>query len=157
MMNYEKIATSYIDAESEPWIPFAPYSDQVFLKVLKAEPVSGTFFTLLKAPGTIELPRHHHCGIVIVYTIKGKWAYKENDWTAVEGSVIYETVASVHTPIGRTDGEVITLNIQVGDSIYMDADGKVLAIENWKTMVGRYVAFCKSKGLTPKDLTSFAE
>ena len=39
----------------------------------------------------------------------------------------------------------------------MDADGKVLVIENWKTMLDRYVAFCKSKGIAPKDLTSFAE
>jgi 2,4'-dihydroxyacetophenone dioxygenase len=157
MMNYEKITTSYIDAESYPWIPFAPYSDKVFIKALKADPISGTFVTLLKAPGDVQLPKHHHCGIVIVYTIKGKWGYKEHDWTAVEGSVVYETAASVHTPIGRTDGEIITLNIQVGDSIYLDDAGKVLAIENWKTMLDRYVAYCKGKGIVPLDLTSFAE
>ncbi len=157
MMNYEKITTSYIDAESYPWIPFAPYSDVVFIKALKADPISGTFVTLLKAPGTTELPRHHHCGIVIVYTIKGKWKYKEHAWTAVEGSVVYETAATTHTPIGATDGEVITLNIQVGDSIYMDAQDKVLAIENWKTMLERYLAYCKGKGIAPRDLTDFSE
>jgi len=156
-MNYEKFTTSYIDAESYPWIPFLPYSDAVFIKALKADPISGTFVTLLKAPGTIELPKHHHCGIVIVYTIKGSWKYKEHDWTAAEGSVVYETAASTHTPIGATDGEVITLNIQVGDSIYMDDAGKVLAIENWKTMLERYLGYCKGKGITPVDITSFAE
>ena len=155
MMNYQKITTSYIDAESYPWIPFAPYSDEVFIKALKADPISGTFVTLLKAPSTITLPRHHHCGIVIVYTIKGQWKYLEHDWTAVEGSVVYETAASTHTPTGAGSGEIITLNIQVGDSIYMDTKDNVLAIENWKTMLERYVAYCKSKGITPNDITSF--
>lgn len=156
-MNYEKITTSYIDAESYPWIPLVPYSDKVFIKLLKAEPVSGTFITLLKGPGTLQLPKHHHCGIVIVYTIKGRWKYKEHDWTAVEGSVVYETAATSHTPMGASEGEVITLNIQVGDSIYLDDQGKMLAIENWKTMLDRYLAFCKREGIAPIDVTNFSE
>jgi 2,4'-dihydroxyacetophenone dioxygenase len=157
MMNYEKITTSYIDAEAYPWIPFAPYSDVVFLKALKVEPVSGTFVTLLKAPGTVQLPRHHHCGTVIVYTISGKWKYIEHDWTAAAGSVVYETASSTHTPIGCDAGEVITLNIQVGDAIYMDEKDNVLAIENWKTLLTRYLNYYKAKGITPVDITSFAE
>ena len=99
MMNYLQITTSYIDAPSYPWIPFTPYSNEVFLKVLKCDPISGTFVTLLKAPGDMVLPTHHHCGIVIVYTIKGSWKYREHTWTAVEGSAVYETAASVHTPM----------------------------------------------------------
>ena len=157
MMNYEKVTTSYIDAPAYPWIPFSPYSDVVFIKALKADPISGTFVTLLKAPGTVELPRHHHCGIVIVYTIKGKWKYREHDWIAREGSVVYETAATTHTPVGADDGEIITLNIQVGDSIYLDAKGNVLAIENWRTMLDRHAAYYRSKGLTPIDITSFEE
>lgn len=157
MMDYQKVTTSYIDAPAYPWIPFAPYSDVVFIKALKADPVSGTFVTLLKAPGSIELPRHHHCGIVIVYTISGRWKYKEHDWTAREGSVVYETAATTHTPVGCGDDEIVTLNIQVGDSIYMDAEGRVLAIENWKTMLERHLAYHEARGLTPVDITSFAE
>jgi hypothetical protein len=156
MMNYEQVTTSYIDAESYPWIPFAPYSEDVFLKVLKADPISGTFVTLLRAPGDIVLPKHHHCGIVIVYTVQGQWKYKEHDWTAATGSVVYETAASTHTPIGACEGEVITLNIQVGDSIYLDDRGGVLAIENWKTMLQRYLDFARAKGIAPVDITSFA-
>jgi hypothetical protein len=156
MMNYEQVTTSYIDAESYPWVPFAPYSDEVFIKMLKADPISGTFVTLLKAPGNVVLPKHHHCGIVIVYTIEGKWKYIEHDWTAVAGSVVYETAATTHTPQGACDGDVITLNIQVGDSIYLDDKGGVLAIENWKTMMQRYLDYAKAKGITPVDVTSFA-
>ena len=156
MMNYEQVTTSYIDAENYPWIPFAPYSDVVFIKALKADPISGTFVTLLKAPGSVVLPKHHHCGIVIVYTVKGQWKYREHDWTATPGSVVYETAASTHTPEGAGAGEIITLNIQVGDSIYLDDKGGVLAIENWKTMLKRHIDYAKAKGIAPVDITSFA-
>jgi hypothetical protein len=157
MMNYEQVTTSYVDAEKYPWIPFAPYSDEVFIKVIKCDPISGTFVTLLKAPGNVELPTHHHCGIVIVYTIKGSWRYKEHAWTAVEGSVVYETAASVHTPVGAGSSDVITLNVQVGDSIYLDDKGAVLAIENWKSMMQRHVDWHRARGLEPPDVTSFRE
>lgn len=155
-MNYEQISTSYVDAESYPWFPFSPYSDVVMLKALKVEPVSGTFITLLKAPAGIQLPKHHHCGTVIVYTIKGKWRYLEHDWVAVPGSVVYETAASVHTPVAVGDEEIITLNIQVGDSLYMDDKDNILAVENWKSLLARYTGFCKARGMTPVDITSFA-
>jgi hypothetical protein len=82
---------------------------------------------------------------------------KEHAWTAVEGSLVYETAASVHTPVGVGAADIITLNIQVGDSIYLDDKGAVLAIENWKTMLKRYVDFCAAEGMTPVDITSFCE
>lgn len=89
----------------------------VMRKALKIEPVSGTFVTLLKVPTGMQLPTHHHCGTVIVYTAKGTWRYLEHDWVAVPGSVVYEAAASIPTPAAVGDAEIITLNIQVGDSL----------------------------------------
>ena len=155
-MNFEQITTSYVDAETYPWFPFTPYSEDIMLKALKVEPVSGTFITLLKVPGGTRLPKHHHCGTVIVYTIKGRWRYLEHDWIAVPGSVVYETAASVHTPVGLPGEEIITLNIQVGDSLYMDDKDNIIAVENWKSVLQRYENFCKAKGISAVDLTSFA-
>jgi hypothetical protein len=51
---------------------------------------------------------------------------------------------------------VITLNITMGDLLYTDAAGQVVAIENWKTMVDRYLTYCKAQGVEPHDVTSFA-
>jgi 2,4'-dihydroxyacetophenone dioxygenase len=157
MMNVEKITTSYVDAQSYPWIPFTPYSNEVFIKVLKIEPVSGTFVTLLKAPATMRLPKHHHCGTVMVYTIKGTWKYIEHDWTATPGSFVYETAASVHTPIAVAGDEIITLNIQVGDSLYLDDKDNIIAVENWKSVMKRHVEFHKARGTVAPDLTDFTE
>ena len=157
MIDVEKITTSYVDAESYPWIPFVPYSNEVFIKVLKIEPVSGTFVTLLKAPAGMQLPKHHHCGTVMVYTVKGSWKYIEHDWTATPGSFVYETAASLHTPIAVAGGEIITLNIQVGDSLYMDDKDNILAIENWKSAMKRHVEFHKARGTVAPDVTDFTE
>jgi len=157
-MDINKITTSYVDADSYPWIPFTPYSDRVFLKILKVEPVSGTFVTLLKAPAGMQLPKHHHCGTVMVYTVKGNWRYLEHDWVATPGSFVYETAASVHTPVaaGGDYDEIITLNIQVGDSLYMDDKNNIIAVENWKSAHARHVAFYAAKGQPAPDLADFS-
>lgn len=157
MMNYEKIAVTCMNSEDYPWVPFVPHNDKVFHKILKADPISGTLVTILKAPGNLSLPRHHHSGIVIVYTIKGAWKYKEHDWIAREGSVVYETAGTVHTPVGATDDEVMTFTVLVGDLIFLDDQDKVFAIENWKSAVERYLNYCKGKGIKPIDITSFSE
>tara|TARA_R110000850_G_scaffold117591_1_gene234093 strand:+ start:38 stop:529 length:492 start_codon:yes stop_codon:yes gene_type:complete len=157
-MSFEHVDTALIDAEALPWVPFEPYSPDVHIKLLKADPVRGETITLLKAPISMELPRHHHSGTVIVYTIAGAWRYKEHDWVARPGSVVFETAASAHTAVaveGHGD-EVITLNITMGDLLYTDDAGQVVAMENWKTMVDRYLTYCKAQGVEPHDVTSFA-
>lgn len=155
-MFFEHIDTDLIDVESLPWIPFKPYTDKAFVKVIKVDPIRGEWITLLKAPGQMELPRHHHSGTVLVYTIAGSWKYKEHDWTATKGSFVFETAGTRHTPVGVGNEEVITLNIVQGDWILMDAEDRVLAIENWKTVMQRYLDHCKSNGIAPKDLSSFS-
>ena len=40
-MFHEQIHTTVIDDESLPWVPFAPYADNVFLKYFKLDPIRG--------------------------------------------------------------------------------------------------------------------
>ena len=154
-MNYENIDTGCIDVESLPWVPFTPYSPDVLLKYIKLDPVRGEMIVLLKAPGDMQMPRHHHSGTVIVYTITGKWKYVEHDWIAGPGSVVFETASTEHTPQAMNEGEVLALNIIVGELVYLDENNKVIAIENWKTAMQRYLAYCKDNGIEPQDITSF--
>lgn len=159
MMNFENIGTGLIDVEALPWVPFAPYSNDVFLKLIKADPVRGETITMMKAPISMELTKHHHSGTVIVYTIAGAWKYKEHDWIARPGSVVFETAGSSHAPIGIEGhgDELITLNITVGDLVYLDDNDQVLAIETWRTAVDRYLQYCRDNGIEAQDVTSFAE
>ena len=156
IMNFQQIDTAVIDDQSVPWIPFTPYTDQVFLKPFKLDPVRGEMIVLLKAPAGFELPKHHHSGTVIVYTLEGSWKYKEHDWVARPGSVVFETAGTSHTPQAVAgQGNVATFNVVVGDLIFMDQNDNVLAIENWKSMMQRYLGHCEEHRITPIDLTSF--
>lgn len=157
-MLYESIDTAAINDEDLPWIPFSPYSNDVLLKYIKCDPVRGETITLLKAPAGATLPKHHHSGTVIVYTIKGAWKYIEHDWISREGGVVFETAGTSHTPITLTEygDEIITLNITQGDLLYFDENDNLFAIENWKSGVERYLAFCKANGIEAKDITSFS-
>lgn len=53
------------------------------------------------------------------------------------------------------DDEVCTLNIVMGDWNLIGPEGQVLAIENWKTMMQRYLDFCRANGIEAQDVSSF--
>jgi 2,4'-dihydroxyacetophenone dioxygenase len=48
-----------------------------------------------KSAGLVN--RHYHPHPIWAYTISGKWAYLEHDWTATAGDFIYETPGESHT------------------------------------------------------------
>ena len=112
---------------------------------------------MLKAPADAKLPRHHHSGTVVVYTLKGKWKYKEHDWIAGPGSIVYETAASTHAPEAVPEGgpEVVVLNIVTGDLVYLNDDDSVIATANWRTAAKQYFGYCKKNGIEPRDITAF--
>ena len=112
----------------------------------------------MKVPPGVQLPKHHHTGTVMVYTIEGKWKYEEHDWVAGPGSIVYETAGSAHTfEVVAAGGDVCVLTlVQVtGDLLFLGENDNVIALENWKTSMQRYLAYCKQHGLEPKDLTAF--
>ncbi|KDR37690.1 cupin, partial [Caballeronia glathei] len=92
------------------------------------------------------------------YTIEGKWKYEEHDWVAGPGSIVYETAASTHTfevvEAGK-NGDVLTLVQVNGDLLFLDAKDNIVALENWKTSLNRYLAYCEQHDIKPKDLTAF--
>lgn len=147
-MMIEKIDTALVDAESLPWMPAWPNSDKVFIKLVRADAARDEWITLLKTSAGIELPRHHHSGPVSVYTIKGEWKYKENDWSAGPGSFVFEMAGSQHTPVSLGDDEVITLNIVQGNWSVVDDAGNTLAIENCLSIMKRY-----SRWMTQTELS----
>jgi anti-sigma factor ChrR (cupin superfamily) len=112
----------------------------------------------MKVPPGVQLPKHHHTGTVMVYTIEGKWKYEEHDWVAGPGSIVYETAASTHTfevvEAGK-NGDVLTLVQVNGDLLFLDDKENIVALENWKSGLQRYLAYCEQHGIKPKDLTAF--
>lgn len=158
-MLYQHVDTAVIDGDTLPWVPFTPYADNVLLKYFKLDPIRGEWIVIMKSPVGMQLPKHHHTGTVLVYTLEGKWKYKEYDWVAGPGSVVYETAASTHTPevVSVEDGsEYVVTFVQVqGDLLFLGENDAIVAIENWKSGLERYLAYCREHGIEAKDLTAF--
>jgi 2,4'-dihydroxyacetophenone dioxygenase len=155
-MLFEQIETACINDSDVPWVPFTPYSDKVFVKYFKLDPIRGEVIALLRAPATGQMPIHHHTGTVIVYTVQGRWKYREHAWIADKGSVVYEVAGSSHTPQALPgDEDIVTLNIIQGELLYMNERQQVIAIENWRSGWDRYAAYCATNGIEARDLTAF--
>lgn len=152
----EQIDTGYMAGDSLPWVPFSPYSDEVLLTYWKVDSVRGEIVVSMRFPPGTELPTHYHTGIVVAHTIRGAWRYLEHDWVSGAGDTVYETAASSHTPesVGDEDAEVFFY--VVGELEFVDESGNLLARENAKTALARYLAYCEANGLPAQDLTSFS-
>jgi 2,4'-dihydroxyacetophenone dioxygenase len=151
----QAIQAILVDAESVPWIPFAPYSELVHVKYYRLDPVRGETIAMFKAPAGVLLPRHRHPGIAITYTLEGRWKYREHDWIAGPGSVVFDHAASCHTPeVVEPQGEIQVLSVASGDVTLLGDDGQVLGVENWMSALERYHAYCRRQRILPRKLTS---
>ncbi|AOI89595.1 cupin [Burkholderia pseudomultivorans] len=154
-MFYENVATECIDDASMPWIPMSADLPDVKVKYFKLDPTRGEIIVLLKSPAHAQLPKHHHTGTVIVYTLSGRWKYVEHDWVAGPGSLVFETAASRHTPQALPGDEIVTLNIVQGELIYLDDEDRIISTQNWSSALQHYLSYCAGNGTTPKDITAF--
>jgi quercetin dioxygenase-like cupin family protein len=154
---HRDIATANVKGELMPWVPFTPYSDEVHLKYFKIDPIHGEIVVAMRFPPGLRLPTHYHTGTVIGHTMRGAWRYLEHDWVSEAGDTVYETAASSHTPesVGDEDAEVFF--VIVGELLFLDEEGNIVARENWKTSIDRYQAHCEANGIEVQDLTSFEE
>lgn len=155
MSAVKEIVTSNVKADSVPWVPFTPYSDEVFLKYFKIDPIHGEILVSMRFPPGIQLPTHYHTGTVIGHTIKGAWRYLEHGWVSEAGDTVYETAASSHTPESVGDEGAEVFFVIVGELLFLDEGGNIVARENWKTSIQRYEAYCQANGIGAQDLTSF--
>ena len=53
MSAVKEIATSNVKGDSLPWVPFTPYSDEVFLKYFKIDPVHGEIVSVDAVPARL--------------------------------------------------------------------------------------------------------
>jgi 2,4'-dihydroxyacetophenone dioxygenase len=151
---YETLHRSGADV---PAVPFTPYSEDVKIKLLRVDPVSGQLCVILSAPGGTGLGVHKHYGSVILYTIKGAWRYLEHDWVARAGDFVYETAGSSHTFLVEPGETTEAFIIVEGALEFIDEEGNTIAIEDWRSMYQRYLDYCEDEGLEPVDVAHFDE
>jgi 2,4'-dihydroxyacetophenone dioxygenase len=93
-------------------------------------------FLATLAPGC-ELPLHYHTGPAQVWTIQGRWAYREYpDQPQTAGSYLYEPGGSVHTfytPEDNTE-DTITLAWIEGAQVSFNEDGSFHSVTDAVTL-----------------------
>jgi quercetin dioxygenase-like cupin family protein len=151
------LETLHRSATDVPAVPFIPYSEDVLIKLLRVDPVSGQLCVILSAPGGTQLGTHRHYGSVVVYTMKGAWRYLEHDWVARAGDFVYETAGSSHTFVVEPGETTEAFIIVEGALEFIDEDGNTIAIEDWRSMYSRYLDYCEQEGLEPVDMARFDE
>ncbi|MGD6959508.1 2,4'-dihydroxyacetophenone dioxygenase family protein [Rossellomorea aquimaris] len=146
---------NYVNSDSLPWIPTGMGSME--MKVCKVNTITGQFVVLVRYPADgSPVPSHRHHGTVIVYTVSGKWGYKEDKWISGPGDVVYEPACSTHTPINYPEfGEVVTFVIIDGALEILDEQGQTLYILNAEAAINMYQQYCQTTGTVPVDVTQF--
>lgn len=145
------VYASHVRTQDLPWID---WSEGNQIKICKLNPSTGQMVVFIRSEPGASVPVHFHPGTVVVYTVKGTWTYDEG-WESPAGDVVYETAGSTHSPRMVSDEEVIVFAVIEGALVFKDAQGEVIGIENWQTLLQKYHAHCAAHGIEPVDVTKF--
>jgi 2,4'-dihydroxyacetophenone dioxygenase len=122
-----------IPEDERLWVP---QQENVWFRPLCLSASRGYWVNLLRVRKSGVLSRHRHPQPVHGFVLKGSWHYLEHDWTAIEGSYVYEAPGQTHTLVVEADvPEMITLFQVNGAMIYVDPDGEVLGYEDVFTKI----------------------
>jgi quercetin dioxygenase-like cupin family protein len=140
-----EIAVRAIPDVERIWVPQAP---DVWFRPLLLNTVNGGWCNLLRVRRAGVLSRHRHPMLVVGYVIRGRWKYLEHDWTAEEGSFVFEPPGEVHTLTVPEDcAEMITFFNISGAMIYLDAGGSQIGYEDVFTKIDMCRAHYEATGL----------
>lgn len=82
------------EGDERYWVPI---SETVSSKPVWISPAKNMWADVLMSKSAGLVNRHYHPHPIWAYTISGKWAYLEHDWTATAGDFVYETPGESHT------------------------------------------------------------
>jgi len=120
-----------------PWLSNS-LGEGIKLKPLRLDMEAGVWVVLVSfAPGS-EVPLHYHTGEAEVFTLSGRWNYKEYpDQPQTAGSYLYEPSGSVHTlmvPADNTEDTLMLVRVR-GANVNFNEDGTFNSILDATTLV----------------------
>ena len=122
------VVNGVLPDDERVWVPQA---ENVWFRPLCLSTRQGYWVNLLRVRKSGILSRHRHPAPVHGYVIEGKWKYLEHDWTATQGSYVFEPPGETHTLTVPEDvPQMITLFHITGAMIYVDEVGAVTAYED---------------------------
>ena len=148
----EARAADLVRGAALPWFPFL--SPGVQLKLCRANLASGEMVLMIRLEPGAAVGMHYHHGIVVAYTIEGRWRYRDADWEAGAGDVIIQPAGSRRALENATDTPAVAFVHLRGALEFLDDAGRTLCIENAETLHGRYLAFCALHGLEPIEVAT---
>lgn len=129
----EIVISQAIPEDERIWVPQA---ENVWFRPLCLNRSQGYWVNLLRVRRAGVLSRHRHPQAVHGFVLRGRWHYLEHDWTAEEGSYVYEAPGETHTLVVPDDvEEMITLFQVNGVMCYVDPWGKVTGYEDVFTKI----------------------
>ena len=127
------VVNGVLPEDERVWVPQA---ENVWFRPLCLSTRQGYWVNLLRVRKSGILSRHRHPAPVHGYVIEGKWKYLEHDWTATQGSYVFEPPGETHTLTVPEDvPQMITLFHITGAMIYVDEKGAVTAYEDVFTKI----------------------
>ena len=112
-----------VSADEREWVPAA--MPGVWMRPLIFDRAHGAWTNVVRMRTEGFVSRHAHPAPVHGYVISGSWNYAERDWTASQGSFIYEPAGDVHTLMAHP-GESLTLFWINGAMIELDELGRTI-------------------------------
>lgn len=129
----EIVIPGAIATDERLWVPQA---ENVSFRPLCLNRSQGYWMNLLRVRKSGVLSRHRHPQAVHGWVLKGRWRYLEHDWTAEEGSYVYEPPGETHTLVVPDDVEEMITFFQVnGVMSYVDPWGKATGYEDVFTKI----------------------
>jgi len=101
--------------------------EEVYSKPVWISPTLNMWADVLMAKQPCIVNRHYHPKPIWAYTISGKWAYLEHDWTATAGDFIFETPGESHTLVSYAHEDPMRVFFVVsGPLMWLDEQGNTV-------------------------------
>jgi quercetin dioxygenase-like cupin family protein len=125
---HDIVISDVVPADERLWVQLEA---GIWSRPLQFNVTQGQYTHVMRVRRSGVIARHRHSGPVQAYVLKGRWEYLEHDWTAEEGSYIYEPPGVIHTLI-VPDGcsEMLTLFSVTGSLIYVDPAGAAIGYDD---------------------------
>lgn len=129
-------------------LPWVAQGEGIEVKLVHVNHSNGTWVTLHRFQPGVQVPAHRHAGIVIAYTLSGRWGYREHDFVATAGSVVHEPAGSFHTLYipEDNDGPTEVLFVMSGGLALANEDGSLWGVADAQTELAAYEYMAQLQG-----------
>jgi len=126
----ESYMANIAQGDERLWVPIV---EGVFSKPVWISPTLNMWADVLRADKACIVNRHYHPKPIWAYTISGKWAYLEHEWTATAGDFIFEAPGESHTLVSYEHADPM--------KVFFVVSGPLMWLDEQGNSIGHYDVF----------------